>query len=177
MKGALCRLYFVLCLSACVADVPEPDTAFNEAAIAFMNDLQPRSIAENREYCGFLGRDASGEFRATAPVRGDAESCEIVGFPETFEVIASYHTHGGYDFDIDSEVPSSDDITSDVADQTFGYIATPGGRIWLVDWRNRSASQLCEIDCVHSDPDFVPGYADPIPRTVTLRDIRRRERG
>ena len=92
-------------------------------------------------------------------------------------VVASYHTHGGYDAELDSEVPSTDDVKSDVADRTFGYIATPGGRVWLVDWRDRSARQLCGLDCVTADPDFVPGQAGWIPGRLTLADIRRRERG
>ena len=139
--------------------------------------MQPRSFAENREYCGFLGVDASASFRATPPVRGDAESCEIVGFPEDFVVVASYHTHGGYAAELDSEVPSTDDVQSDVADRTFGYVATPGGRVWLVDWRDRTARQLCGPGCVASDPDFVPGQAGWIPSTLTLAEIRRREGG
>ncbi len=176
----ICRVAAPLLLAAaaaCVAEGPEPEPAFHEAAIAFLDKLQPRSIADNREYCGFMGLDTRGEFRATDPEPGVSESCEITIFPDEFEVIASYHTHSAYDFDLDSEVPSTDDVLSDAEDRTFGYISTPGGRIWLVDWRQRSARQLCGIGCVTPDPEFVPGVAGEIPQSVTLRDLRRRERG
>ncbi len=165
-------------LAACVpaAPEPEPDRAFHEAAIAFLDGLQPRSIAENREYCGYFGLDASGGFRATRPRSGMSESCELAGFPETLDVVASYHTHSAFDTRIDSEVPSTDDVMTDVADRVFGYVSTPGGRVWLVDWRDRSTRQLCGIGCVTSDPDFVPGDAGPIAVRYTLRDLRRRER-
>ena len=178
-------LPLVLLLSACAlsplpeptahSDAPAPDVGFNRSAIAFLDAIQPQSITENREYCGYMGIGPDGGFEATKPRRGRARSCPLPKYPVEFEITASYHTHAAFDHGTDSEVPSTQDITTDIEDQTFGYIATPGGRIWLVDWRDGTARQLCGIGCVTSDPAFVPGYAGFIKSRYSLPEIENRE--
>ena len=34
---------------------------------------------------------------------------------------------------------------TDVAEGVFGYVSTPGGRVWLVDWRDATARQVCGV--------------------------------
>ena len=149
---------------------------FDAQAIAFLNELQPRSIQEKREYCGYFGTTSNGEFRASKPAPGEVDGCLIPDWPSGFAVIASYHTHGAFDTELDSEVPSTDDLRADIKAEVYGYISTPGGRVWIVDWRDRSASQLCGPGCVFQDPQFIPGDAGPIAQSYTLSDLRRRER-
>lgn len=62
-------------------------------ALALFDTIQPWSIRENVEYCGYIGHDRSGQLTATKAARGDMASCEIPVEPEGFRIIASYHTH------------------------------------------------------------------------------------
>jgi len=158
-----------------VAPPAEIGAEFDAQAIAFLNDLQPQSISENLEYCGYFGEDADGNFRATIPKVGEVDFCQLPLRPTDFAAVASYHTHSAFDTEADSEVPSTDDIQADIEDKLYGYISTPGGRVWIVDWREASASQLCGIGCVFQDPRFIPGDAGPIDQSYTLGDLRRRE--
>ncbi|MEM9341837.1 MAG: DUF4329 domain-containing protein [Pseudomonadota bacterium] len=170
-------LVALMALIGCEPPLPdEIGPEFDAQAIAFLNDLQPRSIREKREYCGFFGIRADGSFRATPAVAGTLDSCELPLQPLYFTAVASYHTHAAFDEEADSEVPSTDDVRGDVQDQLYGYISTPGGRVWLVDWRTSSASQLCGIGCVFQDPAFIAGDAGPIEDSYTLRELERRER-
>ena len=171
MRFALCLV--VLCIAApAAAQVTE---AFHDRAIAFLDAIQPRSIAENVEYCGYFGLKDDGAFHATSPVAGGEDYCDFPAWPDGVEVIASYHTHSAHGEEHDSEVPSTDDIRADIEEGTFGYISTPGGRVWFVDWRKRRATLLCGLDCVASDPNFVPGVAGTIRESYGLWGLRLRE--
>jgi hypothetical protein len=153
------------------------DPELDRFAIRLLDSLQPESIRRNAEFCGFLGRDPAGAFAATEPEAGYSLGCDIYGWPEDFVPVASYHTHSAFDHEADSEVPSPEDVQTDVEDRVFGYVSTPGGRVWLIDWRTRTATQICGTGCVTADPNFVEGDAGPIARSYTLRELRRRQGG
>ncbi len=170
---------FCVALTAC-APTPPPtqqraalSQGFVSQAVAFLDGLQPRSIAENREYCGYFGRDGSGAFVASTPKRGGSDFCDLDISEHGYEVLASYHTHAAFDTDTFNEVPSDVDLLSDMGDDVYGFVATPGGRIWLTNPDTRSARQLCGIGCVTSDPQFIRGDAGPIAQSYTLRELRR----
>ncbi|MEL6596504.1 MAG: DUF4329 domain-containing protein [Pseudomonadota bacterium] len=176
--GALVGLLIVLvgCMPAQqTAPTQDPlPQSFVTQAVAFLDGLQPRSIAENREYCGFFGRDAAGRFTASAPIRGGSDFCDLDISAQEFEVVASYHTHAAFDTQTENEVPSDVDLLSDIADGVYGFIATPGGRIWLTNPASQSARQVCGIGCVSSDPEFIEGDAGFIAQSYTLSDLKRR---
>ena len=135
-------------------------------AAAHFDRIQPRSITDGVEYCGLLGVDADGNLAAT-PARPDEE-------PDGFEVLASYHTHGAYDRDADTEVPSLDDLVSDIDEGIDGYIATPGGRLWLNDAEARQSFLLCGPGCIAADPDYRPCPAFPPGERYSLETLRAR---
>lgn len=56
--------------------------------------LQPISIRKNREYCGYVGRDAEGNVAFTKARRGRKGTCAPREPDELAVVTASYHTHG-----------------------------------------------------------------------------------
>lgn len=153
-----------------------PLQALDEFAADHLNRVQMLSIADGVEYCGLFGIDASGRLAATPPKRGLADSCDPpeVG-PSEFDVLASYHTHGSFDPDADSEVPSVSDLEADIAEGIDGYIATPGGRLWLNDMEAEVAFQLCGRGCLTADPDFFECPADRPFGEYTLEDLRYRE--
>lgn len=149
--------------------------ALNALAIQTLNAIQARSISKNREYCGLLGYDSADNLVATKPRRGRRDSCNPGNEPRGFEVLASYHTHGGYSEDADSEVPSVSDLEADIDEGIDGYIATPGGRIWLNRFDRETATLLCGLGCVRSDPKFRPCRAMTPKKKYTLRGLERRE--
>ena len=173
----------LLLLPACVAeDVstiqmdprPAPQSAAEVAFVTqLFNDIQPTSIAEGREYCGLLGLDAGGALVATEPRRGRASSC-LPPDPRNvdFIVLASYHTHGAYNPEYLTELPSFEDMATDIEDNTDGYVATPGGRLWYVNARAQVAQQLCGRACLVSDVGYVPDPNFPVRTTYTLNDLR-----
>lgn len=154
------------------------DPAELEVAREILMELQPRSFAENREYCGYIGLLPDGGYMATEVSRGDEWSCLSRGDESRFlEVTASFHTHAAFDTAADSEVPSSDDLRGDMEEGVNGYVATPGGRLWYIDGDSGVAVQLCGLGCVGQDPDFIAGDAGPIAGRYTLDDLLRRENG
>ena len=154
-------------------------TAVTDGVDRFMLELfdriQKQSIARNIEYCGLVGFDADGELRATQARPGTEDSCDPGNAPDDWDVIASYHTHGAFLDDADSEVPSADDLLGDIEEDIDGYVATPGGRVWLNVSAERMTFQLCGRGCVVSDPkarsckSFTPAVE------YTLQQLKARE--
>ena len=173
------KTFLIGCLGAMFALIATAAHGQSRAEIAFVteffNQLQPKSIAANREFCGYFGRDAQGNFVATKPTRGREGSCAAYEPPLNLEIFASYHTHGGFSYDFDSEVPSSDDLQADIAEETNGYIATPGGRIWFNDANNERAVMLCGRNCTVSDSDYDSEATSPLRNRYTLDQLYRRE--
>ena len=138
--------------------------------------LQRGSFRENREYCGMIGRTPAGELIASPARRGRTNGCDARGFKDrSIKVLASYHTHGGYQANADSEVPSVSDMDMDMHDKVVGFVATPGGRLWIVDPKSRSVKQVCGIGCLPKDPRFKSGMAGPIPKSLSRKQLAKRQ--
>ncbi len=139
-----------------------------------LSSIQQQSVSESREYCGFIGYDNRGFLRATTPGPGTHASCLIKEPPPGWRVTASYHTHGGWTERYDDEVPSTQDMYSDIDARTNGYIATPGGRIWFFDYQREVAYQLCGLGCLYQDPDFTARGSAPVRDSYTLNSLSKR---
>lgn len=135
-----------------------------------LNQLQPLSFDANREYCGFIGYDDQGRLRAGRARGGGRDDC-TPRLPVGLEIIASYHTHGGFDPGADSEIPSVDDIEADEADGVDGWVATPGGRLWYIDTQDMVVSQICGLECLHSDPTFQQGLQGRIRQSYQYEEL------
>lgn len=144
----------------------------NQFATTVLNGLQPVSIAEQREYCGYIFETDAGELAATAARPGGEDFCDLP--PPDDSTLASYHTHGGFSDIYDNEVPSIDDMAGDFDAGIDGYISTPGGRVWLIDYDEQIARQLCSVLCVTSDPENDPEEAGFVPQTFTLDQLKAR---
>lgn len=136
-----------------------------------LNDLQNRSIDKNREYCGYIGLSPDGEFYATTPRRGRKGSCRPKSVEAEEELLASYHTHGAYSEDFESETPSMDDVTSGREEGLDGYIATPGGRLWFTDGETGAADLLCGLGCLIADPGFDLAAEPDVKKTYTRQEL------
>lgn len=113
--------------------------------------IQPKSISEDIEYCGLVGFGPTGTLAVTEH-RGTEDGCEMGEAPKGFSALATWHTHGAFQGEANSEVPSPDDLSGDIALELDGYISTPGGRVWLNLWAEGLTFQLCGRGCVKSDP-------------------------
>jgi len=170
-------------LGGCLAgefrpDTAEPRPAQTAAEIAFskqvLNSAQAMSFAQNREYCGYIGLDSQGGFIATPAKRGRKSSC-FANVPAGFRVLASYHTHGAYSADHDTEVPSDSDLQADTYEGIDGYVGTPGGRVWYNDSERGTAELLCGLKCIESDPNFRRYDTLPVGTVFDLADLEARE--
>lgn len=141
-------------------------------AKSVLGSLQEQSIAETREYCGFIIQTQDGGLATTPISRGTEASCE--SRPGFAPVVASFHTHGSYAPRYDNEVPSVNDVMNDFEGQTDGYVSTPGGRLWLIDFESRTIRQLCGVGCLPADPNEDPTTAAPVPQSFTLDTLRKR---
>ncbi|MEX3012042.1 DUF4329 domain-containing protein [Hoeflea sp. TYP-13] len=153
----------------------EPADDLDTFAISHLDKIQPRSIRDNAEYCGLFGYDENGEFAATPAIRGGRDGCNPGIEPDGLEVIASYHTHGAYSPDADTEAPSVDDLLGDFEEGIDGYIATPSGRVWLNLLEERVSVLLCDPGCVYADPNFRACPAFLPDDEYTIETLRERE--
>lgn len=167
-RGA--ALLWLVALAACAASPSPPalpgDPAIASYARTVLNDLQTRSIAESREYCGYIYRQpGSGRLAHTLSPAGAVDFCDYGFAPTT--TVASFHTHGNHSVDYDSEVPSVDDLAGSVEIGYDDYLATPGGRFWLVG-ADGVARLICGPGCLISDPAYRPDPTLPVRAEYTL---------
>ena len=168
------RAALLIALTALPAHAQDAKVA--SIAKSTLSDLQERSFDADREYCGMIGRNVEGQLVVSRPRRGRVASCRPRDLPDGYEVVASYHTHGSYDPAYDNEVPSSNDVYSDMDEGVNGYISTPGGRFWFVDGQTGEARQLCGLGCLPQDPEFQRDLTLPVPQSFTLQELLTRER-
>lgn len=146
-------------LSALVlpAEAGRADPGYSPAELslvtALFTVLQPRSVASDAEFCGYIYRDVAGWLRASGPVEGDEETC-TAPWPESGTPLASWHTHAGYDLDMWNEVPSARDVQADSFEGVDGWVATPGGRLWHIDGEAMRATLICGPSCLPADPAY-----------------------
>ena len=170
---------WLICAGLAASLIGQSVQAQSPEEIAFarqiLTQLQDNSFAANREYCGIIGLTADNKLTAATPRKGRRTSCQPRDPRDAAEIIASYHTHGGFDWDADSEVPSTEDIIGDMEEGIDGYVSTPGGRLWFIDGQTGVARQLCGLGCLPSDPDFEPEVFGPVRDRYTLNQLEQRE--
>lgn len=152
------------------------DRQLRAAAQQVLTGLQSRSFRTGREFCGLLGRNKAGAIVASRPRKGRPDSC----LPHRFRgrgivALASYHTHGAYDHEADSEVPSYEDLYADREENLIGFIATPGGRFWVNLPKKGITQQLCGVRCLPQDRHFHPNDWGLIRNKYTLRQLKQRQ--
>ena len=134
-------------------------------------NLNPQSVAENKEFCGYIGLDDNGNWAFSEPTPGDSDSC-LADDPTNINVITtSYHTHAAFSPEYSSEFPSGADMEGDEEEGIDGWVATPGGRLWYIDTEEMIARQVCGIGCIPSDPNFVAGDSGIIEQSYSYDDL------
>lgn len=166
---ALC----VVCLPLSGQAQAEPTTPLDRFAQSVLLSVQDKSFDQMREFCGMIGIAEDGSFVASNPVRGTAHGCLPRDPENAARVVASYHTHGGYEADMESEIPSVQDVEGDMAEGVFGYVSTPGGRFWRIDGSTGRSVQLCAPGCMPIDPDMPEGADSDIPTRFSFKRLKR----
>lgn len=143
-------------------------------AAEHLSAVQALSFRDRVEYCGLFGFDEAGNLVATKAKRGKRDSCEPEVGPPGLEVLASYHTHGAYSPDSDTETPSVFDLAGDIDEDIDGYVATPGGRLWVNLVEEQLSVLLCGPGCLPDDPAFRECPAMLPASEYTLEELRDR---
>jgi hypothetical protein len=141
-------------------------------AKAILNELQATSFSNNREYCGYLVLALDGTLAASVSTKGSVDGCLPENPPEEHLIVASYHTHGAFDYDTPAEFPSVADVEADGDEGVDGYISTPGGRLWYVDGVNLTVRQICGVGCMIQDPNFEVGLDGLIEESYSIDELR-----
>jgi hypothetical protein len=144
---------------------------------SLLANLNRTSFAQNNEICGYLGRDPQGNLFTTENAPGNEADCNLPTPPANMTLLASYHTHGTYSPEYDSEFPTTTDMESDRAAGIDGYISTPGGRLWHVDSDTMTVTELCGVGCLPMDPNYQPDEAGRITTRYTYAGLQQHERG
>lgn len=153
------------------------DAVAHAFARAYLDSIQAQSIADRVEYCGYFFLTPAGDIAATFPRMGSFAACDMPSPRPGQRIFASYHTHGAFGAAYDNEVPSVTDLLSDFDFAIDGYVSTPGGRIWHVDYGTRSTRQVCGLRCVYVDPGFRPVGEASIRSSYTLLQLGQRANG
>lgn len=124
--------------------------AQHDAAKMRLNQINPVSVSQNREFGGYVFQLPDGSYAATVAIRGEAAS---VNLPDPRSAVpagtfarASYHTHAAADPRFDNENFSPTDLESDRSTNLDGYLATPGGAFKFFEVSTGNISTLGRIN-------------------------------
>lgn len=146
-------------------------------ARARLGAMQARSFAEKVELCAIIFEDREGALQSSEVRAGDEATCDLRYFDEPgMAPLASIHTHGPFDADYDSEVPSMIDLEGDIESQMDGYVATPGGRLWRVDWERERTVLVCGAGCLAQHPAYRACPDDTVAASYTGPELAARSR-
>ena len=149
-----------------------PTTAEADAfAIAHFAAIQGDTVAARREFCGYFRVNGSGTPQVADQVVGTLSTCPRNRPPSN--TYAAWHTHGAYDINYDTEVPSPQDMIGTFQSGIDGYLGTPGGRVWRIEAQSRTAVLLC-TGCIPVDPGYKPSEVLPVRPTYNGRTLLER---
>jgi len=165
-------------LSSLGASGVAQDQDLIEAARVTLAKTQTDSFIYNREYCGLIGRNAAGQLVATRPRQGWKSSCRPRSFfSADIEALASYHTHGAQVPGETVETPSTYDLQADAEEGILGFVATPGGRFWVIEPEKGRVRMLCGAGCLPSDPNYDATLDEGLKPLYTARELEQLEAG
>jgi len=161
---------------------PVSRATLTQVAFDALESIQPRSIKNRREYCGYIILAANGDLMTSSINGGGGDWCVMPAVEDVLmqnpggEIVADFHTHASYEANEDSEVPSARDMSGNRAANIIGFLGTPGGRFWYIAPDGLSAEQLCATPCLPMDPDYEPFFDDlQIPNFLSYRQVLRRQ--
>jgi hypothetical protein len=143
-----------------------------------LQKIQKVSFDENIEYCGYIVSTPDGSLKAVGPKRGSVVGCRtpLVYKPEA--ILVSFHTHGAFDPRMLTEIPSTLDFDAVAMERVVAYIATPGGRLWHLDFESATARLIiCSPkDCLPRQKSAPKALDYSVPDTLTRSQVVEIER-
>jgi hypothetical protein len=119
------------------------------AARNVLNQINPVSVDQNREYGGYIFRNPDGSYSSTQPVGGGPVSVLLPPMttvvPAGSTTRATYHTHAAFDPRFDNENFSPTDIQTNNLFMVDGYLGTPAGAFKYYQQSTGSISTLGSI--------------------------------
>jgi len=115
------------------------------AAVAAMQEANPKSVKAGREYGGWVRKNSDGTFSYDPPVKGSKDG--LTNMPDKGPSdVAWYHTHGAADPGYYNENFSgaTGDKGYSKANNATGYLATPSGVIKKYDPATNTVTTLKE---------------------------------
>lgn len=114
-----------------------------EAAVDAMQKANPKSVAEGREYGGWIQKNADGTYSAHPATKGSKDGLSNMPAKGSNDV-AWWHTHGAADPGYDNENFSGMTGDKGYSKQTnsVGYLATPSGAIKKYDPATNTVTTL-----------------------------------
>lgn len=103
-----------------------------KAAVAAMQEANPKSVAENLEYGGWVKEHPDGTFGYHPPTRGTVDGMQNMPKKGPDDV-CWWHCHGAEDARFKSEEFSGGDRRYSARNDAPGYVATPKGKIMKYD--------------------------------------------
>ena len=103
----------------------------DKAAGDALNEINPKSVKQHKEYAGMLYKNKDGTFSYTKPNRGTKDGSSPGGpksVPKKTTAVAYYHTHGGTDPGYANEKFSKADKKYAHKHKIAAYLATPKGK-------------------------------------------------
>jgi hypothetical protein len=120
----------------------------HDAAYDVLNNINPTSVRENREYGGWVFREGNGTYGYTVPVRGSPDGVDP-GTPNSVPggtiASAGYHTHASFDPRYDNENFSPQDIAFAIINRVDEYLATPSGSFKYYQYATGGISTLGRV--------------------------------
>lgn len=166
------RGYVLAICTMCLPGVVWAQSSEDVAAVQKMfAPLQLRSFEKQSEFCGMIGVDDAGRLVFAPARKGTLDSCVPDDPVGAVRIVGSYHTHGHFVWENDSEVPSLEDVWADMDEGVNGWVATPGGRLWYIEGATGDIWQICGFGCLPQDPKFISGLSGHIPQRMTLEEL------
>ncbi|MEE9448098.1 MAG: DUF4329 domain-containing protein [Arenicellales bacterium] len=112
-----------------------------------LNEINPVSVREKREYGGWVYRTPDDRYTFTKPIHGNIDSILLPKslIPSGGQPLASFHTHGAFDPRYRSEEFSFADLANNQSSKVDGYLGTPGGKFLWHDHRKNRVINLGAI--------------------------------
>lgn len=114
-----------------------------------LDQVNPVSVSENREYGGYVYQNQDGSFASTDAIAGQFDSITLPHpksvIPHGTRGTASYHTHSAPNPNYNAETFSDADIHADQVQNINGYLGTPHGALMYHEVATGNVSRIGSV--------------------------------
>lgn len=126
----------------------DPYSSLDQAGMQAVNDINPQSISENREYAGLIYQNPfTGAYSYSAPNQGGAHDSSPGILPIGGIPVGDYHTHGATSPPYDDQHFSPTDKEWNDRSGWRGFLGTPSGDVKKYDPGTGITENLTQGTC------------------------------